>query len=94
MIVRIVRMSFKQDAVDAFLKNFKDNKQKIRKSVGCSHLELMQDLNDPTVFTTHSHWDNEECLNGYRNTELFKNVWKKTKVLFSDKPIAHTYTIV
>ncbi|MFT5673230.1 MAG: hypothetical protein ACI9JT_001876, partial [Polaribacter sp.] len=27
-------------------------------------------------------------LENYRNTDLFKDVWAKTKVFFNDKPLA------
>ena len=88
MLNRIVRMTFKPEAVAAFLENFNANKKSIRNSPGCHHLELWQDENDKNIFLTHSHWESEEKLNQYRDSELFKSVWTFTKALFSEKPQA------
>ena len=35
-----------------------------------------------------SFLENEEALNAYRHSELFRSTWAKTKVLFAEKPIA------
>jgi heme-degrading monooxygenase HmoA len=81
-------MTFKPEGVDDFLENFHANKNSIRNSPGCLHLELWQDENDATIFLTHSHWKSEKYLNQYRDSELFKSVWSYTKKLFADRPIA------
>lgn len=88
MIVRIVRMTFVPEKTEAFLEIFNGSKSKIRSFPGCHHLELWQDTSAPEVFTTYSHWENEEALEKYRHSELFKNTWAKTKVLFAAKPVA------
>ncbi|MCS5491614.1 putative quinol monooxygenase [Algoriphagus limi] len=88
MLIRIVRMTFQENQVQAFLKNFESNKKKIRSFPGCHHLELWQDENQKNIFLTYSHWENEEALNKYRDSELFKSVWTYTKSLFSERPIA------
>ena len=88
MLIRIVRMTFHEDKVEAFLKNFDLNKGKIRNFPGCHHLELWQDENQKNIFMTYSHWDSENSLNQYRDSELFKSVWSYTKTLFSDRPHA------
>jgi len=81
-------MTFREDAVDAFLENFETNKEKIRNFPGCRHLELWQDENHKNIFMTYSHWRNEDDLNQYRDSELFKSVWSFTKTLFAEKPVA------
>ncbi|EKB49898.1 putative quinol monooxygenase [Cecembia lonarensis] len=88
MLIRIVRMTFQEDKVKAFQDNFDVNKEKIRNFPGCRHLELWQDENIKNIFMTYSHWDSEEALNQYRDSELFKSVWTYTKTLFADKPTA------
>ena len=90
MIIRIVRMTFKEKEVSTFLKNFNTNKESIRNFEGCHHLELWQDINKINVFWTYSKWTSEEHLNNYRKSELFKSVWAKTKVHFKKKPKAWT----
>jgi quinol monooxygenase YgiN len=88
MLIRVVRMTFKPEAVDAFLENFESNKLSIRNFPGCYHLELWQDQNSENIFMTYSYWESEEALNQYRDSELFKSVWSFTKTLFSEKPQA------
>jgi quinol monooxygenase YgiN len=88
MLLRVVRMTFQENKVNAFLENFEANKEEIRQFPGCHYLELWRDKNFKNIFMTYSHWDSEEALNQYRDSELFKNVWSYTKTLFSDKPKA------
>ena len=88
MLIRIVRMTFKEDKVDAFLEIFNNSKSKIRSFPGCRHLELHRDYNKGNIYITYSHCDDESCLNAYRNSPLFSDVWKSTKALFSEPPRA------
>ncbi|MEI8279033.1 MAG: antibiotic biosynthesis monooxygenase family protein [Bacteroidota bacterium] len=85
MIVRIVQMTFRPDAVDTFLQLFDGRKHLIRGFEGCRHLELWQDAHNTNIFFTYSMWDSEEHLNHYRFSPLFKDVWSHTKPLFSAK---------
>ena len=52
MIIRIVRMHFKEESVETFLEIFQKHKNAIRKVKGCTHLELLKDVNHPNVYTT------------------------------------------
>ncbi len=88
MLIRTVRMTFKPEEVENFLKVFDSSKHKIRGFEGCTHLELLKDYNDPCVFSTYSIWQDEAALNRYRHSDLFKEVWAQTKPRFSQKPIA------
>lgn len=88
MFVRIVKMSFHQKHIATFLSIFEEKKQFIRASEGCTLLELYQDKNNPDIFFTYSYWEKEQDLENYRNSDLFKDVWAKTKVFFNDKPLA------
>jgi len=88
MFVRIVKMTFEADKIDLFLSVFNQNKEKIRASKGCELLELYRDKTNPNIFFTYSYWREEQDLENYRNADLFKEVWAKTKALFSDKPEA------
>lgn len=88
MFVRIVKLSFHQKNIPAFLKNFEENKDKIRNAPGNRLLELYQDKDNPDVFFTYSYWETEADLEIYRHSELFKGVWAFTKVLFNAKPEA------
>lgn len=88
MIVRIVKMEFEQAKVDTFLSLFNSTRDKIAHFDGCLKLELLPSADMPNLFFTYSIWKSEEHLETYRNSELFKHTWAKTKVLFSNKPEA------
>jgi len=81
-------MSFEENKIEDFLKNFHQNKEKIRDFKGCLFLELYQEKDNPNVFFTYSYWDSEIDLNNYRKSELFIRVWAKTKAMFNAKPEA------
>ncbi len=85
MIKRLVKLSFETDKVNDFLEIFESSKKLIRASEGCLHLELLQDTTHPYIFFTLSYWENENALEVYRQSGLFKTTWAKTKILFSDK---------
>ncbi len=88
MIIRIVKMGFHPENVPAFLENFHKFRDHIRGSAGNEYLELLQDVNDPSIFFTYSHWQKAEDLKNYRKSELFSEVWDFTKKLFNAKPEA------
>ncbi|MEZ4853312.1 putative quinol monooxygenase [Flavobacterium sp.] len=88
MFIRIVKMRFQEDKIEAFLDNFQQVKEKIRGFEGNQFLELYQDKNDEQIFFTYSYWESENALENYRKSTLFKEVWSFTKTLFSDKPEA------
>lgn len=88
MFIRIVKLRFHEDKIEAFLNNFEEVKQQIRNFEGNRFLELYQDKNDKRIFFTYSYWENEEALEKYRKSILFQGVWSYTKTLFSDKPEA------
>ncbi|MCX7548617.1 antibiotic biosynthesis monooxygenase [Xanthomarina sp. F1114] len=88
MFVRIVKMSFEEKHITEFLANFNLNKEKIRNFEGCRFLELYRDKTNTNIFFTYSYWDKEADLEAYRHSQLFKNVWSKTKPLFNAKPEA------
>ena len=88
MFVRIVKMSFSEENIPAFLENFEIVKDKIRNAPGNRFLELYQDKNNKCIFFTYSYWETEEDLENYRKSELFTEVWAFTKKLFNDKPEA------
>lgn len=81
-------MHFHARNVKTFEELFDRYKEQIRNQPGCTFLELYQDLQDPCEFYTYSHWKNEESLNKYRYSALFKEIWPATKALFDKKPTA------
>ncbi len=81
-------MTFKEEKVGDFLELFENTKLQIRNFKGCSHLELLKDINHSNIFFTYSYWEDESDLDEYRHSDLFLDVWGRTKKLFSDKPLA------
>ena len=88
MFIRIVKMSFAEENIPAFLENFELIKVKIRNAPGNRLLELYQDKTNKCIFFTYSYWETEEDLENYRKSELFNTVWAFTKKLFNGKPEA------
>ncbi len=85
MIIRIVRMHFSEAGMEEFLEIFDRNKEAIRNFKGCTHLQLLKDADDPLCYTTLSHWDKQESLDLYRQSDLFGKVWGRVKTLFSER---------
>jgi heme-degrading monooxygenase HmoA len=87
-------MTFREDAVDAFLRMFNERKSSIRNFPGCSHLELWQDKHHSSVYFTYSHWENEEALDHYRYSAFFKETWSLTRQYFATKAEAYSISQV
>ena len=64
---------------------FDKTKEKIRGFVGVRQLDLYRDNQNPNVFFTYSIWDNVSHLESYKRSELFKQVWSKTRSMFEQK---------
>ncbi|RKS50471.1 hypothetical protein BC962_2232 [Gillisia mitskevichiae] len=88
MFVRIVKMGFVPEKVETFLSDFEAIKSKVRGFKGCLFLELYRDKNNTNQFFTYSYWEDEQALQNYRDSDLFKGVWKNTKQYFNQKPEA------
>jgi len=86
MITRFVKLTFKEDKIEDFIKIWNESRNKIVAFNGCNFVEMHQAKVPDNVCFTHSVWESEEVLNAYRHSELFQNTWAKTKVLFNDKP--------
>jgi len=87
-------MSFKEDQISAFVDNFEANKEKIKAFSGCHHVELLQSKANPKMFFTFSVWDDEKDLDAYRHSDLFKGIWKVTKLMFDGKPEAWSVDLI
>ena len=85
MITRIVRMEFKPEKLSDFLAIFNTSKKQIRTFQGCRHLAIYEDATNKNVRYTYSLWESEIDLEAYRKSELFKNTWSATKLLFAAK---------
>ncbi len=94
MLKRIVKLTFRTSEVETFLTLFEASKYKIRSVEGCLHLELLRVAGEGNVFFTYSFWTEASALQSYRESELFKQTWSNTKVLFADKPEAWSVEVI
>ena len=95
MIKRIVKMTFRPEAVDTFLYEvFEPSKSKIRAFPGCRHMELLRATADTDTLFTLSYWDSAAHLEQYRQSALFQDTWAKTKALFAQKAEAWSTEVI
>lgn len=95
MISRIVKMQFRTEEIDNFKSLFDSVKEKIAGFEGNRGVQLVQDIAIPEIFFTLSIWEHPQALENYRNSELFKDTWSKTKALFDEqRPEAWSTVVV
>ncbi len=82
MITRIVKLQFQAGKVADFLLIFNETKLIVSNFEGCLGMQLLQDVKDPCVFFTYSQWESEDALLNYRQSDLFKTLWKSIKTYF------------
>lgn len=90
MIVRIVKMVFREGEAENFMKVFNESCDKIRSFPGCQHLTLLKGEEEQNTFFTYSYWESPSDLEAYRQSALFQVTWEQTKALFADKAQAWT----
>ena len=88
MIVRFVKLEILPQHIKDFKQLTAGEKPQILAFPGCSHLEILQDVKNPSLFFTVSHWDSEASLNHYRNSDFFQGNWHTVKQWFAAKPEA------
>jgi|LakMenEpi03Aug12_release.lakeMendotaPanAssembly.Ray.scaffolds.fasta_scaffold196336_2 quinol monooxygenase YgiN len=93
-IQRLVRMSFQTDRISDFMEVFEDSKEKIRNFPGCLALNLIVDFEDSSIIYTSSIWRAIEDLENYRNSKLFIQTWRKTKIHFKEKAQTNTFNVI
>ncbi|NQW28698.1 MAG: antibiotic biosynthesis monooxygenase [Flammeovirgaceae bacterium] len=94
MLLRIVRMEFKEPHTKEFLALFKKAAPVISSFEGCLKVNVFRDAEQINVVYTNSHWQSVEDLEKYRNSIFFQTTWEKAKKLFSGKPIAYSLVTV
>lgn len=82
-LVRIVKLTFKEEHIEEFKLLFKESEDKIRNFAGCNSMDGYQDQLSHCIFFTYSIWDSPESLENYRKSILFKDIWTVTRQYFS-----------
>jgi quinol monooxygenase YgiN len=85
MIIRIVKMTFKEENINDFISAFESRRNQISSFDGCLGVELLQDVKKENIFFTYSTWKDEPHLEKYRQSELFNSTWAEVKKWFSHK---------
>lgn len=93
-MIRIVKMEFDPAQVATFQQLFDERKERIAGFHGCQGVQLLQDIHQPHIFFTYSHWESPDHLEQYRQSDLFKETWRLTKALFGGKPAAWSVDVV
>ena len=88
MLIRLVKMTFRPEAVEDFLRLFASYQDYVRGFPGCTELTLLRDRDNPNVFFTQSCWTDAEALEQYRRSERFRATWQQTKAYFAAGPEA------
>lgn len=88
MITRIVKLEFQEDKTEEFLAFFETIKHVVNEFPGCYGMKLYQDIDRPNIVMTYSHWDSQDSLNNYRDSNEFGQIWPKIKPWFADRPMA------
>ncbi len=85
MIIRIVKLTIREEEVDTFKSYFTTVCDIIRHQPGCNVLQVWQDIENANIFFTYSLWDSEQDLNNYRDSAFFGQFWKTVKPWFATK---------
>lgn len=85
MLTRIVKMTFKPENIPSFERIFETSRPSIEAFPGCRLVRLHRDLKAPEVYFTYSLWDSEADLEHYRESDFFREVWGRTRVLFAQR---------
>lgn len=88
MITRIVKMEFQEEKTGDFLAFFDTIKDIVNTFPGCYGMKLYQDIDRPNIIMTYSHWESEDALNTYRNSDQFGKIWPNIKPWFAGRPQA------
>ena len=93
MLVRIVKLTLKEESLEFFFEEFNKNKKDILNFPACQGMKMLQDLNQRNIIMTYSHWDDEMALNSYRESDLFSGLWSKIKPHFIQPAEAWSHEI-
>ncbi|NEN24326.1 antibiotic biosynthesis monooxygenase [Cryomorpha ignava] len=83
MVIRIVELHIHRDRLEKAQLLLAEVAPNVRKMDGCSHLNILEGLNNNAHITTYSYWKSEDHLNAYRQSNVFKTFWGEIKPLFA-----------
>lgn len=87
-LVRIVRLSFREEHLDDFLQFYAQVQPQIAAFEGCMEVQAFRDNEQHTVIYTMSRWTNAAYLENYRQSDFFRDTWAQVSRWFEEKPQA------
>lgn len=87
-------MEFLPEKSDEFEACVKNITQRIANFEGCYAVRILRESDEGNVFFSYSYWRSKEDLEKYRKSDLFREIWPKTKAMFSSRAIAWTTEVV
>ena len=90
MITRLVKLSIRPDEAAEFEAIFHRSQALIEAFDGCQKTNLFKVADAGSQYFTISYWNTTECLENYRSSTLFREVWSTVKPLFSARAEAWT----
>ncbi len=85
-------MTFREDQTELFERIYQEKQPHISSFEGCFGVELLRCKTPANVFFTYSLWKDEQSLECYRQSDLFKGTWALVKPLFDAR--AEAWTVV
>jgi quinol monooxygenase YgiN len=93
MILRLVRLPLRPEAVSAFLELYGRIRPELERFPGCRSVTLLRDAADPCVLATLSYWDSLEELERYRRSALFARTCPQVRALLVERAQVWTYEL-
>lgn len=90
MVTRIVKLEFQEAHIQDFLRYFDSISDAVNSFPGCLGMKLYQEIDQPNIVMTYSHWQSTDDLEKYRNSEAFGKIWPTIKPWFGGRPEAWT----
>ena len=87
-------MEFVPERSNEFESFVKTITNKIANFEGCFGVRILRDSDNENVFFTYSYWRSKEDLENYRKSDLFRQIWPKTKEMFAKPAKAWTTEVV
>ncbi len=87
-------MTFKSQYSEEFNDFVKTIVDKIASFEGCLSVEILRDIDDENIFFSYSFWEKKEDLENYRYSAIFREIWTKTKSMFSERAKAWSTELV
>lgn len=88
---RIVMLYFEPGFARTFEEIFEKHRKRLLDLDGCDEVKVYRGADNSDDFITVSRWRDDESLQAYRKSELFREVWSKVKPRFRKRAEAFSF---